>query len=132
VLKAGHSELYSLTKLSLLIVASPSLPPTLGTMVSTLMPAPTAYESSRRLIAIGLNGDGSFARDNIESAIDFGYRAVHLTTVYSKEVVKAYYGKAASYSYWNGCSAGGKQGKCLYHESVISFSTELLYCTTFV
>jgi feruloyl esterase len=57
-----------------------------------------------------LNGDGSFARDNIESAIDFGYRAVHMTTAYSKEVVKPYYGKAASYSYWNGCSAGGKQG----------------------
>jgi pimeloyl-ACP methyl ester carboxylesterase len=27
-----------------------------------------------------------------------------------KAVIKAYYGKAPSYSYWNGCSQGGRQG----------------------
>ncbi|KAF1913009.1 feruloyl esteras-like protein B precursor [Ampelomyces quisqualis] len=27
-----------------------------------------------------------------------------------KEVIKAFYGKPASYSYWNGCSQGGRQG----------------------
>lgn len=27
-----------------------------------------------------------------------------------KEVVKAYYGKDPDYSYWNGCSTGGRQG----------------------
>lgn len=58
----------------------------------------------------GNSGDGTFAANNTESAIDFGYRAVHLTTVYSKEIIDMFYGKKASYSYWLGCSSGGKQG----------------------
>ncbi|GAA5838204.1 hypothetical protein JCM9279_004155 [Rhodotorula babjevae] len=61
----------------------------------------------------GHNGpgfDGSFAINGSETQIDFGYRAVHLTTVYSKAIVKAYYGKEQKTSYWLGCSSGGKQG----------------------
>lgn len=54
--------------------------------------------------------DGTFAAGNPQSQIDFGYRAVHLTTVYSKEIIDLFYGKKASYSYWLGCSSGGKQG----------------------
>ncbi|GAA6002650.1 hypothetical protein JCM10207_007610 [Rhodosporidiobolus poonsookiae] len=58
----------------------------------------------------GTSGDGTFAAGNPESQIDFGYRAVHLTTVYSKKVIEAYYGKKQDKSYWIGCSSGGKQG----------------------
>lgn len=61
----------------------------------------------------GHNGtafDGTFALAGPETQIDFGYRAVHLTTVYSKKIVEAYYGKKQDYSYWLGCSSGGKQG----------------------
>ncbi|BGP44472.1 hypothetical protein JCM10450v2_000286 [Rhodotorula kratochvilovae] len=58
----------------------------------------------------GISGNGTFALNNPESQIDFGYRAVHLTTVYSKEIIKAYYGKSAKKNYWFGCSSGGKQG----------------------
>lgn len=54
--------------------------------------------------------DGTFAVENPESQIDFGYRAVHLTTVYAKEVVNLFYGEKQKYSYWLGCSSGGKQG----------------------
>jgi hypothetical protein len=86
---------------------------------------------AHQALATGTNGDGSFARDNIESAIDFGYRAVHLTTVYSKEVVKAYYGKAASYSYWNGCSAGGKQGSLTLFQPKCFFRLFTL-CAVFI
>jgi feruloyl esterase len=41
---------------------------------------------------------------------DFGYRAVHLSTIFSKKIVEEYYKKKPSYSYWLGCSSGGKQG----------------------
>ena len=61
----------------------------------------------------GHNGtglDGTFAINNPQSQIDFGYRAVHLTTVYSKAIVKMFYGQSQKYSYWLGCSSGGKQG----------------------
>ncbi|KAF8714673.1 tannase family, partial [Rhizoctonia solani] len=42
--------------------------------------------------------------------IDFGWRAVHLSTIFSKVIVNAYYGQNSSYNYWFGCSSGGKQG----------------------
>ncbi|GAA5820526.1 hypothetical protein JCM3770_002286 [Rhodotorula araucariae] len=58
----------------------------------------------------GVSGNGTFAINNPESQKDFGYRVVHLTTVYSKEIVKSYYGKSAEKNYWFGCSSGGKQG----------------------
>lgn len=42
--------------------------------------------------------------------IDFGYRSVHLTAVVAKEVIQAHYGSGIAYSYWTGCSTGGRQG----------------------
>lgn len=41
---------------------------------------------------------------------DFGYRATHLMTVVSKQLIKAFYGNGAKYSYFLGCSTGGQQG----------------------
>jgi feruloyl esterase len=53
---------------------------------------------------------GTFAVNNTESVIDFGHRAVHLSTVFAKNAVRAFYGARAHKSYWIGCSSGGKQG----------------------
>ena len=58
----------------------------------------------------GNSANASFALNNPASQIDFGYRAVHLTTVYAKRVIETYYGKAPEHSYFLGCSSGGKQG----------------------
>jgi feruloyl esterase len=54
-------------------------------------------------------GNGMFALGHPEKIVDFGYRAVHETVVKSKAIVAAFYGKGAKYSYWNGCSTGGRQ-----------------------
>lgn len=45
-----------------------------------------------------------------EKVVDFGYRAIHLMAVTAKEAIKDFYGRAASYSLWNSCSTGGRQG----------------------
>lgn len=45
-----------------------------------------------------------------EKLVDFGYRAIHLMTVTAKEAIRDFYGRAASYSLWNSCSTGGRQG----------------------
>jgi hypothetical protein len=42
--------------------------------------------------------------------IDFAYLSVHETAVLTKRVIEAYYGVAPKYSYWVGCSTGGRQG----------------------
>lgn len=57
----------------------------------------------------GGGSDASFIVGHPQEFIDFGYRATHLTAVYGKAIVAAYYGKAASYNYFNGCSSGGRQ-----------------------
>lgn len=46
----------------------------------------------------------------VTSREDFGHEGVHDMTVTAKAVVSAYYGQAPEYSYWNGCSTGGRQG----------------------
>jgi len=50
-----------------------------------------------------------FASGHREKAIDFGWRAVHEMTLASKAIIAAHYESAPRYSYWNGCSAGGRQ-----------------------
>ena len=52
----------------------------------------------------------SFVMSNPEKAIDYAYRAVHLTAITAKEITRQYYGQAISRSYWNSCSNGGRQG----------------------
>ena len=52
----------------------------------------------------------SFGFNNRQAEIDFGYRAVHLTSNAAKTVIKAYYDADPEYSYFEGCSTGGNQG----------------------
>jgi tannase/feruloyl esterase len=47
---------------------------------------------------------------NHQQIVDYGSRGIHETTVKAKAIVKAFYGKAPKYSYFNGCSTGGKEG----------------------
>ena len=42
--------------------------------------------------------------------IDYGYMAVHETSILAKKVIRAFYGNDAGHSYWVGCSTGGRQG----------------------
>jgi Tannase and feruloyl esterase len=42
--------------------------------------------------------------------VDYAYLAVHNTAVLAKRIITDYYGKAPVFSYWNGCSTGGRQG----------------------
>jgi len=59
----------------------------------------------------GHTGDGgSFALGHPEKVIDYAYRSEHEMTVKAKAIIAAYYGNGPTLSYWNGCSAGGKQG----------------------
>jgi hypothetical protein len=53
---------------------------------------------------------GTFVLSNPQKAIDYAYRAVHLTAVTAKKITKDYYGKPVSRAYWNSCSNGGRQG----------------------
>jgi len=58
----------------------------------------------------GHTGPGaSFGLGHPEKVIDFGWRAVHETAVASKKIIASYYDAGPTFSYWNACSAGGRQ-----------------------
>jgi feruloyl esterase len=54
-------------------------------------------------------GGASWALGHPEKVVDFGWRAVHEMTLASKKVIASQTGRAPAFSYWNGCSAGGRQ-----------------------
>ena len=41
---------------------------------------------------------------------DFAFRSEHLMAVVGKQLVELYYGKPPVFTYWKGCSTGGRQG----------------------
>jgi feruloyl esterase len=57
----------------------------------------------------GHEGGGGPWMQNREKLIDFGYRAVHEMTVRAKAIVESFYGAAPRFSYFTGCSGGGRQ-----------------------
>ncbi len=44
-----------------------------------------------------------------EKLIDFGYRAVHETSIHAKAIIRAFYGRESSLNYFVGCSDGGRE-----------------------
>lgn len=57
---------------------------------------------------VGNNAD--FMPAHPEKLTDFAHRAIHEMSIASKRVVDAHYGKAPAFSYYNGCSGGGRAG----------------------
>ena len=53
---------------------------------------------------------GSFILSNPQKAIDYAYRAVHVTAETAKKIATDYYDQPILSSYWNSCSNGGRQG----------------------
>ena len=61
----------------------------------------------------GHNSTSSDARWGLnapEKKEDFGYRAIHGSTVLGKSLTEAFYNQTIAYSYYAGSSTGGRQG----------------------
>ena len=53
--------------------------------------------------------DGAWGRDDYQARVDFAYRGVHVTTLAAKALIEKFYGQKARYSYFSGCSDGGRE-----------------------
>ena len=60
-------------------------------------------------VSEGLVPGAAWAIGHPEKLIDFGYRAVHETSVQAKAIVRAYFGRGQNLSYFSGCSDGGRE-----------------------
>ncbi len=70
----------------------------------------------KRGFAVASTDDGhtngpnqSWAMGHPERIIDYGYRAVHDTSGAAKSIIRSYYNRGIAYSYFNGCSDGGRE-----------------------
>ena len=80
-----------------------------GSISATTLASGLARGYATAMSDLGHTGSSaSFALGHPEKLIDFGYRAAHEATVAAKAIVSAYYGNGPKYSYWTGCSAGGR------------------------
>jgi feruloyl esterase len=88
-----------------------------GGVAGHIVPASMAAALARGYAAVSSNLgheggpiDFDFAIGHPELVADWGYRGTHVMTVTAKAVVEAYYGKPPRWSYFTGCSGGGRQG----------------------
>ncbi|MGI5501376.1 tannase/feruloyl esterase family alpha/beta hydrolase [Lentzea sp. CA-135723] len=60
----------------------------------------------------GLNASWAVRNGRLDQTLltNFATRSVHEAAVLAKQVVRKHYQRSATYSYWNGCSTGGRQG----------------------
>jgi hypothetical protein len=80
-----------------------------------------SYEDMARAVCLGYatastdtghragGTDAHWALGHPQKVIDFGYRAIHLTALNAKAIIRAFYGHAPRYSYFESCSDGGRE-----------------------
>lgn len=89
-----------------------------GAIYQTVTPTCDNQVAFGGAFAVSFNNSGHVGpelRDTLWAAkdpqlrIDFAWRASHVMAVVAKEILKTYYGKAPEYSYFLGCSNGGRE-----------------------
>jgi feruloyl esterase len=89
-----------------------------GVVGQSLEPSCDTVTAFRGSFAVGFNnsghvgagiGDGAWAKDAPELREDYAYRATHFAQIAAKAILSAYYGKAPRWSYFQGCSDGGRE-----------------------
>jgi feruloyl esterase len=53
---------------------------------------------------------GTWGASDPQLRVDFAYRGVHTTALVAKAVIEQFYGRQARWSYFSGCSDGGREG----------------------
>lgn len=67
----------------------------------------TGHANTANAGSFAMNPDGTI---NIALWKDFSERSIHETALKTMALTQAFYGRSASYTYWNGFSTGGRQG----------------------
>jgi hypothetical protein len=68
-----------------------------------------ATDDEGHVSSAGLGGAGLFAFNDEMLRLEYGYLSEHALAVVAKDIVTGYYGVRPRYSYFNGCSDGGRE-----------------------
>src|SRR5262249_58340951 len=78
-----------------------------------------------QLALCGTKNNYQFTLDPM-ATIDNSYQSIQVATLTAKRLIDAYYGEGPNYSYWYGCSAGGRQGMVMsqrfpqYYDGIVA------------
>jgi tannase/feruloyl esterase len=61
----------------------------------------------------GLGGAGLFAFNSQKLRVEYGYESEHAMAVVAKTIIDDYYGQSPNYSYYDGCSDGGREAMAM-------------------
>lgn len=76
-----------------------------------LVPAVTAgYSAGATDAGVGLDGNTDVWYNSTQLVKNFVHLSLHEMTVVGKDLSEKFYGRKPEYSYWFGCSTGGRQG----------------------
>ncbi|KAI1416463.1 tannase and feruloyl esterase [Hypoxylon sp. FL1857] len=76
-----------------------------------LVPAvASGYSAGATDAGVGLDGNTDVWYNSTQLVENFVYLSLHEMTVIGKELSEKFYGRKPEYSYWFGCSTGGRQG----------------------
>jgi len=85
-----------------------------GMVAGNLTPVPGAVQQGWAAGAtdagLPVSPDGSAWANNTQLRTNFAHLSIHEMTVVGKALAAQFYGSPVKYSYWNGCSTGGRQG----------------------
>ncbi|KAH9905985.1 feruloyl esterase B [Xylariomycetidae sp. FL2044] len=73
-------------------------------------PIANGYVAGTTDAGLPLSFDGVEFANDTQLVTNFAHLSIHEMTVVGKALAAQYYGTPVEYSYWNGCSTGGRQG----------------------
>jgi Tannase and feruloyl esterase len=86
-----------------------------GVIMSIVMPRCDTAAAYAGAFAIGFENSGHVGMDGVWALggqsvrEDFAFRAAHVFSIAAKAIIAAYYGRSPEFSYFQGCSDGGRE-----------------------
>jgi hypothetical protein len=73
----------------------------------------------------GTGLDNAWVHYNLQMKMNGGYRSTHVATLAANAIVRAFYGREVSRSYFSGCSTGGRQALHEAQDGIIARATPI-------